>query len=154
MNVLSPPAKLSLAPTRDRTRSTMPMRAERAGTKLPIWARITDSATCRSSVLLPAMLGPVISHSRSRSRSRSTSLGTKRPCGSQALDYGMSAITNHDLIRGIDRGPRVVVTVRRVRHASRDVPARELASQRFDAFALAGRLRAKLVQQRELAFTV
>ena len=66
----------------------------------------------------------------------------------------MSAIANHDLIRGVDRWPRVVVTVRRVRHAGRDVPARDLAGERLDAFALARRLRAKLAQQRELSLTV
>ena len=64
------------------------MRAARAGTKLPICAKITDNATWRSSVLLPAMLGPVISHRRSRSKSRSTSLGTKRPCAARRSTTG------------------------------------------------------------------
>ncbi|OGW65844.1 MAG: hypothetical protein A3H49_10960 [Nitrospirae bacterium RIFCSPLOWO2_02_FULL_62_14] len=61
-------------------RSTRPMRAERAGTKLPIWAISTISATCLRYVLLPAMLGPVRTSSRLASRSSRVSLGTK-PCG-------------------------------------------------------------------------
>src|SRR6202012_4197525 len=61
MNVLSPRARLSLAPTRVSTRSTTPMCAFLAGTKEPICAKITVNATCRINVDLPAMLGPVTS---------------------------------------------------------------------------------------------
>jgi diguanylate cyclase (GGDEF)-like protein len=47
MKVLSPRATLSLAPTRERIRSTTPMRAAFAGTYAPICARIAISAFCR-----------------------------------------------------------------------------------------------------------
>src|SRR6266566_4739281 len=57
--VLWPRARLSWAPTRVRIRSTTPIRAERAGTKLPIWARMTSSAAWRMKTLLPLILGPV-----------------------------------------------------------------------------------------------
>ena len=61
MNVLWPRLSSSVAPTRAKRRSTTPIRAASAGTKLPIWARIAIRATWRMYVLLPAMFGPVIS---------------------------------------------------------------------------------------------
>ena len=45
--VLSPPARLSLAPTRVNSRSTTPIFADLAGIKLPICAINTISPTCR-----------------------------------------------------------------------------------------------------------
>ena len=42
-----PEARSSLAPIRVNTRSTTPTRAERAGTKEPIWAMRTIRATWR-----------------------------------------------------------------------------------------------------------
>ena len=47
MNVLCPRDSSSLAPTRAKMRSAMPIVASRAGTKLPIWAMSVSSATCR-----------------------------------------------------------------------------------------------------------
>jgi hypothetical protein len=47
MNVLWPEARSSAAPMRVKMRSTMPMRAAFAGTKEPICARSTMSATWR-----------------------------------------------------------------------------------------------------------
>ena len=47
MKVDSPPARLSEAPTRVKMRSTTPISARAAGTKLPIWASSAISATCR-----------------------------------------------------------------------------------------------------------
>ena len=47
MKVDCPAERSSLAPMRVNTRSTMPMRAERAGTKEPIWAMSTMRATWR-----------------------------------------------------------------------------------------------------------
>ena len=61
MNVLCPRDSSSLAPTRAKIRSAMPISARVAGTKLPICARSVSSATWRMYVLLPAMFGPVIS---------------------------------------------------------------------------------------------
>src|SRR5437588_386609 len=61
MNVERPRARSSAAPTRLKRRSTMPIRAARAGTNEPIWARIRMRAFWRRKVLLPAMLGPVTS---------------------------------------------------------------------------------------------
>ena len=59
MKVLWPEARLSDAPTRVNILSVMVMLAAEAGTKLPMWAMSTMSATCRMYVLLPAILGPV-----------------------------------------------------------------------------------------------
>ena len=59
MNVDSPRARLSAAPTRVKIRSTMPTRARRAGTNEPTWASSAIWATWRRNVDLPAMLGPV-----------------------------------------------------------------------------------------------
>ena len=56
----------------------MPICAASAGTKLPICARMAISAFWRRKVDLPAMLGPVTSHSRPLAfGDRSQSLGTK-----------------------------------------------------------------------------
>ena len=64
MKVERPRARSSAAPTRLNRRSTTPIRAARAGTKLPICASTTISAFWRRKVLLPAMLGPVSSQRR------------------------------------------------------------------------------------------
>ena len=61
MNVERPRARSSAAPTRENSRSMMPIRAREAGTKLPICAISAISAFWRRKVDLPAMLGPVIS---------------------------------------------------------------------------------------------
>jgi hypothetical protein len=47
MKVDSPRASESAAPMRVKTRSTIPIRASVAGTKLPIWASNTINATWR-----------------------------------------------------------------------------------------------------------
>ena len=60
MKVDSPDEMLSDAPTRVKILSTMPICAELAGTKLPIWAIKTIRAVCLRIALLPLMLGPVI----------------------------------------------------------------------------------------------
>ena len=78
MNVEFPRVSSSLAPTRVKIRSTTPILASFAGTKLPICAIRAVSATCRMNVLFPAMFGPVIRRTRLASPSRSTSFGTKR----------------------------------------------------------------------------
>jgi hypothetical protein len=65
MKVDRPRARLSDAPTRLNSRSTMPSRALVAGTGLPAWARIAIAAFWRRKVDLPPMFGPVTSHSRS-----------------------------------------------------------------------------------------
>ena len=98
MKVLSPLARLSLAPTRVSTRSTTPTCARRAGTNEPIWARITISAICRMNVDFPAMFGPVTSHKRAARSSPSvlesgeasseTSFGTKRPAAASRSTTG------------------------------------------------------------------
>ncbi len=60
MNVLRSRKRSSLAPTREKTRSMIPISAESAGTKDPVCARMAISAVCRSNVDFPAMLGPVM----------------------------------------------------------------------------------------------
>ena len=79
----SPRARLSLAPTRQKILSTIPMRALWQGTKLPVCARSAMSAFCLRKVLFPAILGPVI---RAKlhlffSPARLRSLGTNSPEG-------------------------------------------------------------------------
>ena len=64
MKVDWPIARLSEAPTREKMRSHRPRRAEAAGTKEPICARMQMSAACRSTVDLPAMFGPVMRSTR------------------------------------------------------------------------------------------
>jgi hypothetical protein len=88
MNVLCPPPRLSLAPTRVKMRSTMPIRAARAGTNEPICARRTVSATCRIVVDLPAMFGPVTIIKRSPSASSDTSFGTNEPAAARRSTIG------------------------------------------------------------------
>lgn len=67
MNVLRSLNRSSLAPTLEKTLSTMLSFANFAGTKLPVCARIVINATCRKYVDLPAMLGPVIMCNRDES---------------------------------------------------------------------------------------
>ena len=59
MKVDWPVVRSSCSPTRVNIRSTKPMTAWVAGTKLPIWAIRVMIAACRMKVDLPAMLGPV-----------------------------------------------------------------------------------------------
>jgi len=61
MKVERPRARSSAAPTRENSRSTIPIRARFAGTKQPVCAISAISAFWRRKVDLPAMLGPVIS---------------------------------------------------------------------------------------------
>ena len=74
MKVERPRARSSAAPTRENRRSTIPICADSAGTKLPICARMAISAFCRRNVDLPAMLGPVTSHIRPASPPRKVAI--------------------------------------------------------------------------------
>ena len=76
MNVDWPRARSSFAPTRVKMRSTSPISALSAGTKLPICAINTISATWRMYVDFPAMFGPVTIATRKFSPSSAVSLGT------------------------------------------------------------------------------
>ncbi len=76
INVDSPLERLSEAPTRVKILSMMPMLADSAGTKEPIWAMSTMRAVCRSRADLPAMLGPVMMMICWSSLSSRRSLGT------------------------------------------------------------------------------
>ena len=61
MKVERPRARSSDAPTRENSRSTMPIVAEAAGTNEPVWARIAIRAFWRRNVDLPPIFGPVSS---------------------------------------------------------------------------------------------
>src|SRR5690606_35903165 len=74
MNVDWPCTRLSDAPTRVKMRSATGSLAASAGTNEPICASNWMSPTCRSSVLLPAMFGPVRIMMRASSSS-TTSFG-------------------------------------------------------------------------------
>ena len=78
MNVDSPRASWSEAPTRVKMRSKMPRRAFEAGTNEPAWLRRTISATWRRYVDFPPMFGPVMTWMPLRSRTMSVWLGMKR----------------------------------------------------------------------------
>ena len=78
MNVDWPRRIWSLAPTRVKMRSTRPIFASRAGTKLPICAMSTISAVCRRNVDLPPMFGPVRTKRRGPASPIARSLATKR----------------------------------------------------------------------------
>ena len=60
INVLSPPLKLSEAPTRVNILSVCGMMAFCAGTKLPACAINVISTVCLSKALLPLIFGPVM----------------------------------------------------------------------------------------------
>ena len=75
-NVLSPAARLSDAPTRVKMRSHNESVASAAGTKQPACASSCTSATCRISVLLPAIFGPVTRRTCRSSPLSSMLLGT------------------------------------------------------------------------------
>ena len=79
MNVDCPRARSSCSPTRLKIRSTRPIDADSAGTKLPICAMSTSTATCLMYVDLPAMFGPVMMASWLSVQFNSVSLGTKSP---------------------------------------------------------------------------
>ena len=83
MNVERPRARSSAAPTLENSRSTTPIRADRAGTGSPAWASSAISAFCRRYVDLPAMFGPVSSNTR-RSGERSQSFGMNGACPARA----------------------------------------------------------------------
>ncbi len=79
MNVDWPRCSASSAPTRVKIRSHAPITARSAGTYDPTEASSASSAVCRMNVLLPAMLGPVISAREASAALPSTaSLGTNR----------------------------------------------------------------------------
>ena len=75
IKVLCPLARSSDAPTRVKIRSTTPIFALSAGTKLPICAISTISAVWRMYVDFPAMFGPVIMEIRFLWLSRYVSFG-------------------------------------------------------------------------------
>ena len=129
MKVERPRARSSAAPTRENRRSTMPMRAERAGTNAPIWASTTISAFWRRKVDLPAMLGPVTSHSRAGRKPSGAGLSGAVVGAAQhavvldelpallrsperLLHHGMAAA--HDLEGGavVEHGPRIALARR------------------------------------------
>ena len=72
MKVDCPWARLSLAPTRVKSRSTAPIDASAAGTNAPIWASTTQTPICRRMVDFPAMFGPVTRATRSASVKRAS----------------------------------------------------------------------------------
>ena len=86
MKVDWPRARLSLAPTRVKSRSTMPTEAASAGTNEPICASTTQRPICRRIVDLPAMFGPGHEATRSASVKRA-SLGMN---ASRAMSRSMT----------------------------------------------------------------
>ena len=136
MNVDWPRTRLSLAPTRVKMRSTIPMRAALAGTKLPICAISTIRPICRKTVDLPAMFGPVRMIMRA-------SRGSRR-------SFGMN------LSRGIMRSttgwrPAAMSSSKSSRHRRTDVSlARRDIGERAQHIELGDRARDAL-QPRDLA---
>ncbi len=116
-NVDSPRARLSVAPTRQKIASTMPISASAAGTKLPTWAISAMRAVWRRKVDLPAMLGPVSTTRSGPPSASSTLFGTNVPPGEVRLDHGVPPVTDaqHPLVEQAGTG----VAVRRGREGQR-----------------------------------
>ena len=104
LNVDCPDERSSPAPTRVKMRSTRPIDAAEAGTKLPHCAISTISATCRRYVDLPAMFGPVSTMICPSLDDRCASFGTNAPALSDRSTIGCrasrSSIASPSLSRG------------------------------------------------------
>ena len=84
---------MSLAPTRVKILSTMPMTARFAGTWLPICASSTISPTCRRKLDFPLMFGPVMIRIWSLPVSSRTEFGVYcSPGRQQPFDHRMPAV--------------------------------------------------------------
>ena len=150
MNVDSPRARLSPAPTRVNTRSQMPMRALRAATKPPICAWMTASATCRMSVDLPAMFGPVTIRTCSPPESRRTSLGTKLPPAASRSTTGWRASARSMTLPVVDLGPAIAVAVGDLGQRGQRVDRRHPPRERQQPLGRRGDLRAHRGEQLQL----
>ena len=92
MKVDCPDVRSSPAPTRVKTRSTTPIRADDAGTKLPHCAISTISATWRRYVDFPAMFGPG-EHDDLRIAGRERRVvRDERAGGERALDHRVAPV--------------------------------------------------------------
>ena len=120
MNVDCPRRIWSVAPTRVKIRSTRPTLASRAGTKLPIWARITMSAVWRRKVDLPPMLGPVRICSRGAVAAQAQVVGHEG-LGEHALHHRVAALDVDDLVLAADAGLDVAVAAGRLGQGGQDV---------------------------------
>ncbi len=133
MKVERPWAMSSLAPTREKTRSTTPIWALSAGTKLPVWARMAISAFWRRKVDLPPMLGPVTS--QSAPPDRSVSLATKGwPSALHiGFDHRMAAAGDGEGEAVVDDGPAEIAGRGEVSEAGGDVEFSERIGERRGA---------------------
>ena len=129
MNVLWLRLRSSVAPTRANRRSTTPILARLAGTKLPTCAMIAISATWRIYVLLPAMLGPVIKRIEPGIAAQVNVVGHEIAGRQDRVEHGMAAGLDledrlgDDLRASSSRDGR---PARRARPAHRAVPAPRL----------------------------
>ncbi len=138
--VLWPRAMLSCAPTRVRMRSTSPIRAERAGTKLPIWAIRVSSATWRMNTLLPLMFGPVRIMIWQSAGSRRTSLGVNGAPEASRTGWRPSTISSASPVSISGRTyARSWATAARAPRASRVPTARAVRSSGPDRAATCAR---------------
>src|SRR6202046_2419184 len=115
MKVEWPRARSSAAPTRENSRSTTPIWAARAGTKLPIWARTAISAFWRRKVDLPAIFGPVINQMRPAVASTGGERtirggGDDRPAGGgeRLFDNRVTAALDQERKTAIDDGAHII----------------------------------------------
>ena len=134
---------------RVKMRSTTPMRALAAGTKLPTCASSTISATCRRYVDLPAMFGPVSTTIWRSAAVERRVVGHEAALAQRALDHRVAPVLDHDDVAVVDLGAHVAVARRRLRQAGVHV---DLATMRAAPSASAQRrqLRADLPEQRRL----
>ena len=87
------------------------MRADRAGTKLPICAMSTIRPIWRRIVVLPAMFGPVRRIIRAASRSSRTSFGMKLSRGIMRSTHRMPARDDLEVEAVVHLGPHVALAL-------------------------------------------
>ena len=113
------------------------MRAARAGTKPPICARITVSATWRISVDLPAMLGPGDDQELLGRRIEPDVVGHEAAARGEPLDHGVAAVGEVDHAPVVDHGPAVARAVRHLGQRRQRVGGGDARRQRQQALGAA-----------------
>ena len=104
MKVLCPAAKLSEAPTRVKIRSTSPMRASVAGTKLPICAKQDDQRDLAEVGAFPRHVGSGEDHKPVALTVEERVVGYEGQIAAELFDDRVSAFPNEDRAALIDEG--------------------------------------------------
>lgn len=126
MNVELPRARSSLAPTREKMRSTRPTRQDFAGTQQPTWARATSRAA--GSIYRPCS-GPVSRTIWASSQASRVSLDEGRACADgrrvgrteHLLDDGVATFGDFEDVALVDRRAAVVPLAGEQRPTGKDI---------------------------------